>query len=675
MIAASENNNKPVDKNLADYQFCGYSLDARHRKLTGPDGKPIAISSRAFDTLLVLISHHNQLVSKSQLMEAVWPDTVVEDNNLNQAIFSLRKALADPKAESRFIITLPGKGYSFVAPVEEILTSDETQSSDSEATETSRISLLSRIADWSRQHPTHMSIMLIFAIACAYILYDPDSPFVVIPELSMSSNTNNMSSVETLDLIQNSIAVLPFEHLGEESDDHVFAVALHDEIINQLSKISSLNIIARDSVLSLMEQQLNLDELAKILKVESFISGNIMHVGDVARISLHLHDANSGVTLWSNTYQAGNQDLKEIISLQSDIAQNVVSALQTDILLTEQQNIEELPTTSFEAYQYNLAAKNAHYQQDFLTEWELARQAIALDPDYYDAHTTFSSVNTLLVATPLPGMNSREHFELALRSAEKLIELAPDKSEGYALKANALSTTRNWPEISGMLDTLEAMNAAPSELKFIALIMMNLGDFESAIEIYQASLITEPLNLYARGFLMAALEITGQEEKARQQYELGEKLSPLWWGDVLNIFLALGRNEPLMDIDELMIPTPELKELLHHINDEPRIKKALLDYQLVENKIPAQAIYYAVIAAYYQDQELATLYLRAALHNNWSALFWAWLPVFDQTRQHQDFNTLLRDSGVIDYWQKNGWPNICQPTENAFSCERPHFPL
>jgi len=675
MIAASENNNKPVDKNLADYSFCGYSLDARHRKLTGPDEKPIAISSRAFDTLLVLISHHDQLVSKSQLMEAVWPDTVVEENNLNQAIFSLRKALADPKEESRFIITLPGKGYSFIAPVEEILTSDETQSPDSEATETSRINLLSRISGWPRQHPTLMSIMLIFAIACAYILYDPDSPFAVTPELSMSSGTNNMTSVETLEVIQNSIAVLPLEHLGEESDDHVFALALHDEIINQLSKISSLNIIARDSVLSLVERQLNLDELAKILKVESFISGNIMHVGDVARISLHLHDANSGVTLWSNTYQADNQDLKEIISLQSDIAQNVVSALQTEILLTEQKYIEELPTTSFEAYQYNLAAKNAHYQQDFLTEWELSRQAIALDPDFQDAHTTFSSVNTLLAATPLPGMSSLEHFELALRSAEKLIELAPEDSQGYALKASALSTTQNWPEISKMLDKLKAMDAAPSELKFIALIMMNIGDFESAIEIYQTSLVTEPLNLYARGFLMAALEITGQEEQARLQYEVGEKLSPLWWGDVLNIFLALGRNEPLQDIDELMIPTPEIKVLLHHIDDTERVKKALLDYQLVENKIPAQAIYYAVIAAYYKDHQLAILYLRAALYDNWSALFWAWLPVFDETRPQEEFKTLLRDSGVIDYWQKNGWPEICQPTENSFSCERPVFSL
>ena len=95
----------------------------------------------------------------------------------------------------------------------------------------------------------------------------------------------------------------------------------------------------------------------------------------------------------------------------------------------------------------------------------------------------------------------------------------------------------------------------------------------------------------------------------------------------------------------------------------------------MENKIPAQAIYYAVIAAYYKDHQLAILYLRAALYDNWSALFWAWLPVFDETRPQEEFKTLLRDSGVIDYWQKNGWPEICQPTENSFSCERPVFSL
>ncbi len=675
MLAASENNNKPVETNLADYQFCGYFLDVRHRKLTGPDAKPIAISSRAFDTLLVLISHHDQLVSKAQLMETVWPDTVVEENNLNQAIFSLRKALNDPKAESRFIITLPGKGYSFIAPTQEIPFIDENDATESEDTKASPTSPLFRLTTWPTRQSTLLAILLIIALVSTYILSDPDLTSAALPRVSMPTDVTGPANNDTVEVIQNSIAVLPFEHLGEESDNALFTMALHDEIINQLSKISSLKIIARDSVLSLLDQQLNLNEIAKTLKVESFISGTIMYVGDKARISLHMHDANSGVTLWSDTYQAGKQDFQEMISLQSDIAQHVASALQTEILLTEQKYIESLPTTSFEAYQYNLAAKNAHYQQDFLTEWELSRQAITLDPDYQDAHSTFSSVNTLLAATPLPGMNSREHFELALRSAEKLIELAPENSQGYALKASALSTTQNWAEISSMLDTLKTMNAMPSDLKFIALIMMNIGDFESAIEIYQASLITEPLNLYARGFLMAALEITGQEEQARLQYEIGEKLSPLWWGDVLNIFLALGRNEPLQDIDELMIPTPELKDLLHHINDEPRIKKALLDYQRVENKIPARAIYYAVIAAYYHDHDLATLYLRAALYDNWSALFWAWLPVFDETRQHEAFKTLLRDSGVIDYWQENGWPAICQPTEKAFSCERSLFSL
>src|SRR5688500_1481737 len=101
-----------------EYHFCGYRVDARQRKLFNSSGESVGLTSRAFDTLLVLLEKQGETLAKSQIMELVWPNSIVEENNLNQAIYCLRKALGDTRDENNFILTVPGRGYCFVAPVE-----------------------------------------------------------------------------------------------------------------------------------------------------------------------------------------------------------------------------------------------------------------------------------------------------------------------------------------------------------------------------------------------------------------------------------------------------------------------------------------------------------------------------------------------------------------------------
>lgn len=99
------------------YEFGGFRLERRRRRLAGPDGGTIALRARVFDTLLYLIGRAGELVPKSDLLEAVWPNVVVDENNLNQAISTLRQVLGDDRQSPRFIATVPGRGYQFVAEV------------------------------------------------------------------------------------------------------------------------------------------------------------------------------------------------------------------------------------------------------------------------------------------------------------------------------------------------------------------------------------------------------------------------------------------------------------------------------------------------------------------------------------------------------------------------------
>src|SRR5262245_45921126 len=99
------------------YETGGFRIDAGQRVLLAADGTRISLSSRAFDLLLFFVRHPGELHDKDRLMAAVWPTTVVEENNLNQCIGALRKALGESAGERRFLVNEPGRGYRFVAPV------------------------------------------------------------------------------------------------------------------------------------------------------------------------------------------------------------------------------------------------------------------------------------------------------------------------------------------------------------------------------------------------------------------------------------------------------------------------------------------------------------------------------------------------------------------------------
>src|SRR5438045_2501400 len=101
------------------YEFDSFRLDAHKRLLFGDRGDVIPLKPKVFDTLIFLVSNSGRLVEKDELISAIWPDTVVEENNLNKNISALRRSLGEDRSEHRFIVTVPGRGYKFVADVAE----------------------------------------------------------------------------------------------------------------------------------------------------------------------------------------------------------------------------------------------------------------------------------------------------------------------------------------------------------------------------------------------------------------------------------------------------------------------------------------------------------------------------------------------------------------------------
>src|SRR5512145_1852146 len=99
------------------YEFDGFRIDVAKRQLLNRAGEVVELPARAFDTLLYLVEHRGEDLSKDRLIKAVWPHVVVEENNLNQAISALRRAFGDTRAEPRYLMTVQGRGYRFIATI------------------------------------------------------------------------------------------------------------------------------------------------------------------------------------------------------------------------------------------------------------------------------------------------------------------------------------------------------------------------------------------------------------------------------------------------------------------------------------------------------------------------------------------------------------------------------
>jgi len=158
---------------------------------------------------------------------------------------------------------------------------------------------------------------------------------------------------EQREVLPNSVAVLPFENLSPDPDNEYYAAGIHEEILNQLVKLSALNVIARTSMRQYANTEKSIPEIARELNVETVMEGSVRYDAGRIRITAQLNDGITGAHLWSETY---TRDFDDIFAIESDVAMNVANALAAEFSLAEQGNIEKPPTKSADSYAAYLKA-------------------------------------------------------------------------------------------------------------------------------------------------------------------------------------------------------------------------------------------------------------------------------------------------------------------------------
>ena len=184
--------------------------------------------------------------------------------------------------------------------------------------------------------------------------------------------------------LENSVAVLPFNNLSPDPDNAYFAAGIHEEVLNQLSKLSNLSVISRTSMMRYADSPLSVPEIASELNVETVMEGSVRYAGTRIRVTMQLIDAATDQHLWSETY---DREFDDIFAIESDIAMNVANALQAEFSVAEQAAIEQIPTSSPAAYALYLQAGTAlGGPGGIATAHDLLDRAIAVDPEFVDAY-------------------------------------------------------------------------------------------------------------------------------------------------------------------------------------------------------------------------------------------------------------------------------------------------
>lgn len=312
------------------YEFGDFRLEPAHRQLVGPGGA-VPLTAKPFDVLVYLVEHAGEPVSRAMLIKAVWPNTIVENNNLTQAIHALRAALGQG-----YIATLPGRGYQFVGDVRRVTrASDEAAHASVPATleppQPSHAGIVTpRRAATSRWSRAAVALVIVGLVG-------------VVAFFSLDGDLRTEPSSP----LPNSIAVLPLVNFSPDPDNAYYAAGIHDEILNHLSKLKSLNVISRTSVLRYAENRPPIPEIARHLNVEHVLEGSVRFVGGRIRVAMQLIDGRSDRQLWAETYDGNFGD---VFGVQSDIATNVAHAMRLEFSPAEAQELLERPTGSPEAY-------------------------------------------------------------------------------------------------------------------------------------------------------------------------------------------------------------------------------------------------------------------------------------------------------------------------------------
>jgi TolB-like protein/DNA-binding winged helix-turn-helix (wHTH) protein len=525
----------------------------------------VALSPKAFETLLALVEQPGRVITKDELLSRIWGDTVVEEGGLTRNISILRKALGEKPDDHRYIVTVPGRGYRFVANLLEPPRGPQPVDAEGplearleSAPDVAQLDGVTSVIGSPEPRDEHQAVVPLVAVAAAtsslrrWLLLGGLAALIaggLVYTLRSTLTANADGPLIT------AIAVLPLDNLSSDPSQEYFVDGMTEALIGNLARIRALRVVSRTSVMRFKGGAASVAEIARALNVDAVLEGSVQRTGDRVRVSLQLIHAATDAHLWSREYE---RELTDVLKLQSDVARAVADEVQARVTAEERARLASAGSVTPAAYQEFLLGQHYLWR---LNEEDLARaighfeQSLRLDPD---SAAVYAGLSHAWWWRGIWGATTFKQVESPSRAAAvKALELDPGLPEAH-VSMGRLKFGHEWDWSGAERAFSRALAIDPNNVDahfFSAMLCMAIGCFPDAIDHMKRIEERDPLSSTVQSFFGRVLYRARRYDEAMVHLNRAIELDPQSpagaYGRLANVYEAVGKyDEALMLLEK-----------------------------------------------------------------------------------------------------------------------------
>ncbi|MGE3872406.1 MAG: adenylate/guanylate cyclase domain-containing protein [Parvibaculaceae bacterium] len=317
-----------------------------------------------------------------------------------------------------------------------------------------------------------------------------------------------------------SIAILPFANMSSDAEQEFFSDGITEDLITDLSKVSGLQVLSRNTVFTLKGKVQNLQQTARQLGVEYLVEVSVRKSGGKVRITAQLIEGSSDRHLWAERF---DRDLTDIFAVQDEITKTIIEQLRVKLLPEERASIEDAPTQNVEAYTAFLKGKQIFRigtRLSLVRARQMYARALELDPSYARAYVGLANCASYLKSFHGADITVEE----ILATVDKALALDPRLAEAHAAKGIAYAVDDRRNETVAAFGKALALDPSNWEaLYHFGRYHFGIGEFESAISLFMRAMEVQPDDYESATFLSQALEALGRSAEAANYAQIGLK--------------------------------------------------------------------------------------------------------------------------------------------------------
>ena len=477
---------------------------------------------------------------------------------------------------------------------------------------------------------------------------------VIVAALAMASGLWWLANRHDQDI--RSVAVLPLENLSGDPEQEYFADGMTDQLIADLSKIGTLRVISRTSVMQYKNVRKPLPAIAAELNVDAVVEGSVVRLGDQVRITAKLIRARTEKHLWGKTYQ---QDVRDVLALQADVARNI--ATEIDVTLTPQEQVSLARTRTIDpaAHEQVLLGRfhvNKGTEDGFRKAVQAFELAVAMDPENASAHAGLAEAYTMLSSWYMP---PREAMPKAKAAAQTALKLDDSNAEAHAALGYA-HLIYDWDGPAAKRELVRALQLNPSLAAArvnYAWYLVTQDELEQGVDQIRRAASLDPLSLriYSEGAMLLmiagrndeAIELAGRGLELEKNFGFGLTVQGVAFAEQRRFREALGNVQKAVQLD----PSPTIEALSAHVHAVAGEKAAArrLIQQVEEQARHRYFCPYEIGTAYVSlgDNDTAYKWFRQGVEQRADCMAWLGVePWLEPFRSDPRYPKLLSDVGL-----------------------------